>query len=101
MGMIYMEEEKVKRIIIFKWGFSTTIGVLVFILMLIFLYSEIYKMERGDRVHVIHSYSSFASEAGNTVLNNIVLLKGYLAYLETTELSEDKTIEYLGQLLGD
>lgn len=57
--------------------------------------------KQQEEIETARRFSIFSTQASNTVVNKQILLKGYLAYLETTDLTEQDTIRYLERLMDE
>lgn len=83
-----------------KWFISIMSGLVIFVFMLIFIFSEIQRSKHSDELALAATYSAFQSETISLVYDDITLLKGYLTFIETNDMNEDTSTEYLDRLTG-
>lgn len=83
-----------------KWLIAIICSVSVFVLMAAFMLSEIQKNQKTHELAIAKTYSAFQSEAVSLIYDNIVLLKGYLTLIETSQIDWDMSEIYLNRLFA-
>jgi len=79
--------------------YGMLVGLIVFAVFGSLLNGYISNEKQQEEIYIARQFSTFASKVTSTVMNNKLLLDGYLAYLETTELAEEDTLLFLQHLL--
>ncbi len=83
-----------------KWVIAILCGVFFFVVISVFMFSEIQRGRRNDELALSITYSAFQSDSVNLIYDNITLLKGYLTYIETNDITEEMSKNYLDRLTG-
>jgi len=83
-----------------KWLITILCGVILFIVMSIFVLTEIQRSRKNDELALSITYSAFQSETVNLIYEDITLLKGYLTFIETEDITEEISTNYLDRLTG-
>jgi diguanylate cyclase len=85
-----------------KYGiYSLGSVILVFSVLTLLLWGYLNNVKQQEEILATRRFLTVASLASNEVIDKQLLLKGYLAYIETTELTEADTINYLQHLIAD
>ena len=79
--------------------YSILVGLVVFAVFGSLLNGYISNEKQQEEIFIARQFSTFATKVTSTVMNKKLLLDGYLAYLETTELTEEDTLKFLQHLL--
>ena len=81
-----------------KWFVSIVSGIIVFVVLLAFIYTEIQKSNYNNELNLSNSYSAFQSETVSLIYDDITLLKGYLTFIETENMTKAISTTYLDRL---
>lgn len=79
---------------------SVAIGIASFFVLYSTTNGYIRTVKQREEIETIRRFSKFSTEASNTVIKKQLLLNGYLAFLETTDLQQGQSVKYLEQLIG-
>lgn len=76
------------------------LSLVVFCVLLLLMNSYERATKQREEIETARRFSTFSTQAGYTVIEKKLLLQGYLAFLETTDLTEELSVNYLDHLLG-
>lgn len=79
---------------------SVAMSVIAFFVFYATANGYIRTIKQREEIETARRFSKFSTEASNTVVKKQLLLNGYLAFLETTDLHQEESVKYLDNLIG-